>query len=751
MANQFTREPEPQLREPERILMTARCSSAQQRYWEIDARDPGTPALNIAVKWRIRGHLDASLAQDAFQAILDRHESLRTAIRLEDGRPVQAIAEHVPFKLPEIDLSGLPEAGRAREADRIAQSEACTRFDLGEAPLLRATLLRKSRAEAVILVVAHHIVSDGWSMGLIAKDFVAAYQALGRGREPVLSELPLQYSDFAEGSQDSMEGGALAREEAYWQGKLADLPAVEVPGDRPRPATRSTHAASLSRLLPRPLTTGLADLARKEGTTFFSVAYAVLLTLLRQRTGASDLVLSTQMANRDDIELEAIVGPFVNTLVLRTKVSGDQSFLDLCQAARETFEDAVDHHQWPFDRLTELLPSHSDAGRPPISINFIVQRAFIGELANDSFQLSGIPSPLPGALYDLNFILVEREEGWRLTCEYHLDLYDEATASELAAQFESLAEALVANPAAKLPHPAPTSLPIAAPLWLPATPALPPVIDVTGLRRTWLQKSGTQPTLFALNHTAHNLRLYRPLAQELGPDQPFVALQLLDPLVNGAAPSSIEQLAAAYCEAIIATEPNGRYRLAGFCRSGVITVEVAKQLVASGRQVDLVMLIDCWAPGYFLRQPYGARLWFRLKRAGRFARRFWQGGPRSFVTRMSFWLQSTAAVRQAKRLIFWRPAEEAADEADFWRTTDELEALVQRYALPTYDGRVLVFRSGAIPAGWPPDATLGWAGHLAPGTPCFSVDGEGHEGAFSEAGSRTMAERILEATGRNRG
>ncbi|CAN7434188.1 condensation domain-containing protein [Bosea sp. LjRoot237] len=750
MANQFTREPESHFREPERIVMTARCSSAQERYWEIDARDPGTPALNIAVKWRVRGHLDASLAQDAFQAILDRHESLRTAIRLEDGRLVQAIAEHAAFKLPEIDLSGLPEADRTREADRIAQGEACARFDLGEAPLLRATLLRKSRAEAVILVVAHHIVSDGWSMGIIARDFVAAYQALGRGREPVLAELPLQYSDFAEGSLDGMAGGGLAREETYWQRQLADLPLVEVAGDRQRPATRSTNGASLSRLLPRALTSGLADLARREGTTFFSAAYAVLLTLLRQRTGASDIVLSTQIANRDDVELEAIVGPFVNTLVLRTKVSEEQSFLDLCQAARDTFEDAIDHHQWPFGKLVALLPGNGDASRPPISVNFIVQRAFIGELANDSFQLSGIPSPLPGALYDLNFILVEREEGWRLTCEYHRDLYDEATASELAAQFESLAEALVANPTAKLPRPAPTSLPIASPLWLPATPVAPPVIDATALRRTWLQQAGTQPTLFALNHTAHNLRLYRPLSRELGPDQPFAALQLLDPLVNGAAPTSIEQLAAAYCEAIIATKPTGHYRLAGFCRSGVIALEVARQLVASGKQVDLVVLIDCWAPGYFLRQPYSARLRFRLRRAGRFAKRFWQAGPRSFVTRMSFWLQSTAAVRQAKRLLFWRPAEEAADEADFWRTTDELEALIQRYALPSYDGRVLVFRSGAIPPGWPPDATLGWGSHLAPGTPCFAVDGEGHEGAFSEAGSRTMAEKITEATGLDR-
>ncbi|MCO5090979.1 condensation domain-containing protein [Bosea sp. (in: a-proteobacteria)] len=733
MPNHFTREPEVPVHTPERIVMTARCSSVQERYWRLDRLDPGTPALNIVVKWRIRGHLDASLAQDAFQAILDRHESLRTSIREEDGRPVQAIAEDIPFKLPEIDLSGLAEADRAIEADRIAQIEARTSFALGEAPLLRATLLRQSRAEAVILVIAHHIVSDGWSMGIIAKDFVAAYQALGRGRKPALRDLPLQYSDFAEGSRDGLAGGEFAREEAYWRRQLAELPDTVVPPDRPRPALRSASGASLARLLPRPLTAGLTELARGEGTTFFCAAYAVLLELLHQRTGACDIALGTQMAARDDAELETIVGPFVNTVVLRTAVTDDLSFGALCRAARDTFEDAVDHHLWPFDRVLSMLPTRGDASRPPLSINFIVQRAFIGELANDSFQLSGIPSPLPGALYDLNFILVEREEGWRLTCEYHRDLYDEATASGLVAQYESIAEAVLADPAAPLSQ----ALPVAS--------IQAPAIGAAGLRRTWLQKAGTQPTLFALNHTAHNLRLYRPLSQGLGPDQPFVALQLIEPTVDGAAPASIEQLAAAYCDAIVATGTDGGYRLAGFCRSGVIAYEAARQLAAAGHEVDLLVLIDCWAPGYFLRQPYRARLLFRLRRAGRFARRLWRGGPRNFATRMGFWLQSTAAIRQVKRLFFWRVAEEAADEADFWRTTDELEALVQRYVLPDYDGRVLLFRSEAIPEGWPPDPALGWTGHLAADTPRFAIRGEGHEGAFSEAGSQSMALRIIEA------
>lgn len=745
MPNHFTREPEVPVHAPGRIVMTARCSSAQERYWRLDRLDPGTPALNIVVKWRIRGHLEAALAQDAFQAILDRHESLRTSIREEEGRPVQAIAEHIPFKLPEIDLSGLAEADRTIETDCIAQSEARTGFVLGEAPLLRATLLRQSRAEAVILVIAHHIVSDGWSMGIIAKDFVAAYQALGRGRHPPLRDLPLQYSDFAEGSQDGLSDGELAREEAYWRRQLADLPVVVVPPDRPRPVLRNTNGASLARLLPRALTAGLTELARGEGTTFFSGAYAVLLELLHQRTGGSDIVLGTQIAARDDAELEPIVGPFVNTLVLRTAVTDDLSFIELCRAARDTFENAVDHHLWPFDKVAPMLPGNGDAGRSPLSINFIVQRAFIGELANDSFQLSGIPSPLPGALYDLNFILVEREEGWRLTCEYHRDLYDEATASGLVAQYESIAEAVLADPAAPLSHALPIVRLPSPPAPLAASLGSTLSVGAAAQRRTWLQKTGTQPTLFALNHTAHNLRLYRPLSQGLGPDQPFVALQLLEPTIDGAAPASIEQLAAAYCDAIIATKADDGYRLAGFCRSGVIAYEVARQLVAMGYKVDLLVLIDCWAPGYFLRQPYVARLLFRTRRAGRFARRLWRGGPRSFATRMSFWLQSTAAMRQAKRLLFWRAAEDAADEADLWRATDELEALVQRYAVPDYDGRVLLFRSEAIPEGWPPDPALGWEKHLAAGTPRYTVRGEGHEGAFSDAGSQSMAQRIIEA------
>lgn len=742
MPNRFTLGSDPHDVPPHRPATVAPCSPAQDRYWRLDAADPGTPSLNVSVKWRIRGHLDAGLAQEAFQAILARHAALRTSFRNVDGEPVQVIAGHVPFKLSEIDLSGLPMDDRQPEADRIGAMEARKSFDLETAPLLRATLLRLSRSEAILLVTAHHIVSDGWSMGLISKDFVNAYQALDRGLRPVLPPLPQHYPDFAEASLEALASGALRHEEDYWRTRLAGLRRVEVPPDRPRPAGRSADGASTARLLPRALTGRLAELARGEGTTFFVAVCAVLVALLHGRTGARDIAVSTQMAGRDEVEMEPVVGPFVNTLVLRMPVAPEQSFLGLCETVRDAFEEAVENHELPFGRVERMLGT--DPARFPVSVNVIVQRAFIGELANDSFQLAGIPSTLPGALYDLNFIFVEREEGWRLTCEYRLDLFEEATAKALLAEYEALAQAVLDAPGDRLPPV--RALPGAAGRQKAAGASARPVAgDHSATRLTWLQQGGALPALFALNHTAHNLNLYRPLSKELGGDQPFVALQLVDPLVDGEPPTTVEALAKAYCDVILATRPAGPYRLAGFCRSGVVAYEVARQLAAAGRRVDMLVLIDCWSPGYFLRQSHMARTLFRLKRAGRAAKRLWRAGPRSFFAKMAFWIQSNAAVRQAKRLMVWRHADDMADEREFWRTTDDLEAMVQRYRIPDYDGRVIIFRSETIPPGWPPDETLGWAEHLARKTACHWIPGQGHEGAFSAEGSRSMAVAIAAA------
>lgn len=727
------------------LVVVGRCSPKQERFWRLDRMNPGTPALNIAVKWHIRGHFDAVTAQEAFQAVFERHCALQTTIQTVDGELAQTIRENMSFKPSEIDLSTLPEADRLVEADHISDQEARKPFDLATGPLFRVTLIRLSRSEAFLLVTVHHMVGDGWSMGIIAENFVSAYQAFSRGSRPTWPDLPLQYCDYAEWCREEIANGGQIEAANYWKAKLADLPHVTVPPDRIPPPTRTSDGAAITHLLPLDLTSRLSQLARGEGVTFFVAANAVLIVLLQQRTGRSDVAVSTQLAGRDDLELESVVGPFVNTLVLRTPVANDMSFLDLCRAVRNTFEEALEYSAEAIDEMSTTADSSRVQRDPPVSVNFIVQRAFIGELSNDSFQLIGVPSAMPGALYDLNFILVERKEGWRLTCEYHRDLYEEATAKALMARYESILNAVVSAPQTDLSQlqferqmPTPLASQPAG-FTIEQTASKPPA---PGMFQGWLRRTGTQPILFAINHTAQNVNLYRTLAKELGQDQPFATLKLTDTWPNEQGPSSIRELAAIYCETIVASSKQNTVRLAGFCRSGVITFEVARQLVAAGHKVDCMVLIDCWAPGYFFRQPYSARSLFRLRRALRFAKRAWRAGLPTFFGKIGFWLQSTSAVHRLKLLLNWGDVGLLEDQADFWRATDELEALVQHYTPVEYAGRVLLFRSDAIPAGWPPDVRLGWSEYLAADTPCVSIPGNGHEAAFSDQGSKLMAEAV---------
>lgn len=731
----------------------ARCSPAQLRYWSLDRTRPGDPALNVAVRWRLRGLVDAGLAQESFQAILDRHEVLRTCVIVVDDEPTQLISPRVPFKLSEIDLARLPEHRREQEAERISSLEASTPFDVTEVPLIRATLLRVTRTEAIILVTAHHLVCDGWSMGVIVREFVSAYQSLSEARRPQFPALELHYADYAEWCLETLEEGGLGREADYWAGKLRGAPAVRVPGDRPVPPERTSDGRSLALLLPRGLTQRLQALAQDQGMTFFSVTYAVLILLLSERTGLTDIVVSTQIASRDEVELEPIVGPFVNTLVLRSTLDPEQTFGDLCATARDTFEDAIDHHAMPFDALVSALaPEGGSGARFPVSINFIVQRAFIGELHNESFDLAGIPSPLPGALYDLNFILVERKEGWRLTCEFHADLYEEATARDLLDRFKRIAETVAGAVDQRL----------SAVLRWPATPSRglaetvaaasaedtsdePPKLELSHpyeVRATWLQQAGDEPAVIAVNHTAHNLFLYQPLARALGTTQPFLTMQVLDIVPASGKLPTIQEIARIYCDAILKECPASTYRLIGFCRSGVLVQEIANQLVDKGREVELLALVDCWAPCYFAGLSKASRDWFRFKRTVRTMRRAWQAGPRLFAMRMMIWLQSSSAMRRAMRLVVRRDADHRDDEAEFWRATDDLEAVVAQHRPRSYGGRAVTFRSESIPSGWPPDPHLGWSRYLERQTEMLPIPGVGHEGAFSAAGSRAMADAI---------
>ncbi len=422
-------------------------SLAQQRFWVLDQLNPGEPSFNIAVRWRLKGRVDPTLVERAFQAMLRRHDVLRTTFRSEDGEPVQVVWPEVEIKVPLVDLMLLPEAEREPESERVTVEDAKKRFDLRQPPLIRATLLRFNEEEHIVLVVVHHIVADGWSIGIMANELCEFYQAFRHKTAAELPELPIQYADFSVWQREWLQSGAIQPYEAYWKQKLSGLKQFELPTDFPRPAMQTSNGTILSGLLPRPLTHGLKDFSNRQGVTLYTTALATFKMLMWQWSGLSDIAVGTQVAGRNQVELEDLVGVFINTLLLRSHVSGDLSFHELLRQVQDTVTEAIAHQEMPFERLVEILRPKRDLSRNPLfGINFIYQRAFIRNRDFAGISLIDLPSRSPGAIYDLNFFMVERVEGWRWSCEYNTDLYAPETVKKMLSGFEALLGAVLENP-----------------------------------------------------------------------------------------------------------------------------------------------------------------------------------------------------------------------------------------------------------------------------------------------------------------
>ena len=425
------------------------CTLAQQRFWVLDRIDPGTAALNVAVRWRLEGDVSAELAERAFAAIIARHETLRTAIVEQDGTPVQVVAQAVPFRLPDIDLTRLEEAQRMPEALRLGAREARAPFDLTRPPLLRATLLRLEPRVSILLVTVHHVVADGWSIGVLAREFGRQYDAVAAGNAPDLPELEIQYGDFALWQQAWLASEALTPAREFWQQRLAGLAPFEVPPDKPRPPVQTDNGAIVSVVLPRPLTDALAALGRTRGATMYATSLAGLLTLLHRYTGQTDIVLGTQVAGRDQVELEPLVGNFINTVILRHSLDPSRRLAEVLEETRDTVQDALAHQQMPIEELIARIRPARDLSRNALfSVNFIFQRAFIRNESFRDFALVDIPSQTAGALYDLNFFMVERPDGWRMSCEYNIDLFEQSTVEGMLAALRTVFAGMVADPAA---------------------------------------------------------------------------------------------------------------------------------------------------------------------------------------------------------------------------------------------------------------------------------------------------------------
>jgi len=424
---------------------------AQQSFWYLDRLEPGNPCWNIAVRFRIIGALDVSILERSINEIVRRHEILRTSFSLIDGALTQIVHAEGTISLPLDDLNHLASDARDAEEERRTIAEAALPFDIKTGPLLRVRLLKLADEEHMFLVTIHHIVSDGWSIGVFSDEVAAHYEELLSGDQATAPDLPLQYADYAIWKNEQTQGCVAAQHRSYWLAKLANLPVCEIPPDHPRPSLRTHRGYILSLLLPVSLTDSLAELSRKHGCTLYTLSLTALKMLIVHYTRQHDVHVGTLLAGRDRVELEPLIGVFINTIILRTGLSGDPAFFELLARVQQTVEEGMAHQDLPFQQVVEALRLKRNPSRPTVySINFIYQRDFVKPLHFAGLSMNPVPSKSPGAIYDLNFFMVQRSDGWRLSCEYDCDLYEAVAVNRMIGQLRYLLTEIAANPDRKI-------------------------------------------------------------------------------------------------------------------------------------------------------------------------------------------------------------------------------------------------------------------------------------------------------------
>lgn len=423
-------------------------SFAQQRLWFLNQWEPSSSLYNSAASLRIDGQLNVPALRRTLQAIVARHESLRTSFVAVDGVPLQRIADSLLIPMPAVDLSDLPEADRV--AKLLAQQEAQRPFDLATGPLLRITLLRLSAKEHVVLYTMHHIISDGWSMSVVGREVAALYEAFSEGRPSPLAELPLQYADYAVWQRNYLQGEVLEKQLDFWRNHLSGAPAVlAVPTDRPRPRVQTFNGASYKFELSEDLSEGLRALSRREGTTLFMTLLACWQTLLWRYTAQDQICVGTGIANRTRREVEPLIGFFVNTLVLKTDFAGNPTFTELLKRVREMCLDAYAHQDVPFERLIEeLQPERTMTHSPLFQVMFVLHNEPAGALELRGLKLTSGGGGHSPAKFDLRLSLMETGAGGVLkaTLTYNTDLFERETAARMSAHFRTLVERIVAAP-----------------------------------------------------------------------------------------------------------------------------------------------------------------------------------------------------------------------------------------------------------------------------------------------------------------
>jgi amino acid adenylation domain-containing protein len=432
---------------PRRSQNEAQLSFAQQRLWFLEQLQPGMIAYNLAQVLRLTGHLDESALERAINALVDRHEVLRTAFRVVGGTPVQIVVSKREITLPVVDLSHVPIANRDAEARSLALAEVHRRFDLTVDGLIRPVLYRFAPDEHVLCLTMHHIVTDGWSLAILTRQLGDAYAAYSDGRPLSFPDLPIQYADYSQWQRAYLQGTVLERELAYWRNKLAGFTSLDLATDRPRPAVQSYAGAHYRFSISNTISDQLRGLSRSEGVTLFMTLLAAFKVLLARYTGQEDIVIGSPVAGRTRQELEGLIGIFVNTLPLRTDLSGDPSFRDLLKRVKETCLDAYAHQEVPFEKLVEELRPERDLSRNPIfQVVLALQNVPRAELTLGGVLLSPVDFDRHAAQFDLTLFLFETNEGLKGAIEYSTDLFEASTIERMVGHFQVLLENISTDP-----------------------------------------------------------------------------------------------------------------------------------------------------------------------------------------------------------------------------------------------------------------------------------------------------------------
>ena len=423
-------------------------SFAQQRLWFVQQLEPDNSAYNVASAFSIRGRLDLTALEQALNAIIERHETLRTTFTkiTADQQPIQVVHPFQPLSLPVIDLQGLAHA----ETDVQQRLQHMTQqpFDLSK-PLLRLALLKLQADEHVLVLTTHHIISDRWSVMVFLREMTLLYPAMATGQPSPLPPLPIQYADWAIWQRQQLQGDRLQRQLDYWQQQLGgELPMLELPLDRPRPAMPTYRGAHYPIALSTELSAQVKALSQRSGVTLFTLLLAAFQVLLHRYSASDDIIVGSEIANRHRSETEGLIGLFVNTLVLRADLSGNPRFSDLLTQVRDVVLGALAHQDLPFEQLVEALAPerHLSQMMPLFQAKFDLQQAPVKPMALAGVTLERLALEATHTKYELRFNLQDGENGISGQVEYSTDLFDAATIMRMVQHFEVLLAGMVAQP-----------------------------------------------------------------------------------------------------------------------------------------------------------------------------------------------------------------------------------------------------------------------------------------------------------------